>query len=146
MGGIGSAGTFNDTNDFGVNSKGTFIFINPNIGYFILDKFAIGLTGQISTRTNIIPGYQLGTFAKYYFLKDDRVINIFSEISYNSVFSEADYVYNTIKLKTGTAIFLNNSVALEVSINYYKGNSKLAGNNASNVYLGVGFQIHLEKE
>lgn len=146
MGGIGSAGTFNDTNSNGDNYEGTFIFINPNIGYFILDKFAIGLTGQISTRTNNIPAYQLGSFAKYYFLKDDRIINIFSEISCNSFFYESLHIFNTLNLKAGTAIFLNNSVAVEVSMNYYNRIGKLPGNSASNINIGVGFQIHLEKE
>ena len=44
-----------------------------------------------------------------------------------------------------TVFFLNSSVALEVALNYL--NHKVNDGTQNNtIYLGVGFQIHLEKE
>lgn len=54
--------------------------VNPNVGYFILDKLAIGLNANISSskynedKTSV--GYGLGPFARYYFLKPDKQINL----------------------------------------------------------------------
>jgi hypothetical protein len=144
MGGNGNAGTFNETNTDGNKRKGTFLNLNPNIGYFFVDNLAVGLSGQIITKTNILPAYGVGPFVKYYFLKEDKAINVFSELSYYSFFYE-NYKLSTLNIQAGTAFFLNNSVALEVSLNYNNSIDKF-DNKESQINLGVGFQIHLEKK
>jgi hypothetical protein len=52
---------------------------------------------------------------------------------------------NNFKIKAGAVYFLNSSVGLEASLNYL--NQKSNNDSTNNaVFLGVGFQIHLEKE
>ena len=133
--------------------KSTSFSISPNVGYFIIDKLAVGLSARLAyviehnvntERTDNFT-YGIGPFVRYYFLEPEKTINVFSEVSY--YFEKANQIdskLNNFKIKAGAVYFLNSSVGLEASLNYL--NQK--GNNLTNnaVFLGVGFQIHLEKE
>jgi hypothetical protein len=120
--------------------------LSPNIGYFVIDKLAVGSSAQLGTETGTETGFGLGPFVRYYFLEKEKPINFFSEASY----SFFRYVHNTAKydslnIKAGAVYFLNNSVGLEVALNYLNQKNNLDYKNNS-IYLGVGFQIHLERE
>jgi hypothetical protein len=141
-------------------TEGSGFNISGNCGYFLIDKFAIGLMPSIGyAKTNgnndIGKGFGLSIFTRYYFLKAENRINLFSQLqygyssSYNGKLNTA--TGNNFTVKAGPAIYFNSSVALEVTLNYenFKLNSKQGSESTTtfrNLNIGVGFQIHLEKK
>jgi hypothetical protein len=157
---VGGSGSFTTTKSYFENNNVettqtvTGLNIDPNIGYFVFDKFAIGTAATFNFtnpkgRDNSTYGYGLRPFIRYYFLKPEKIINVFSQASYgfyegrsqNGDFSSRSDQY---EFKAGPAIFFNSSVALELTLNYYA--AKNSENDKYNYFsLGIGFQIHLEK-
>jgi len=142
-------------------SQTHYLLINPNVGYFIKDRFAIGsdFNFQINFPNKEIGstyGYSIdiGPFLRYYYLNHSKPYNFFSQVGYNyGVGLDENFKkwvdVNKITIKNGFAYFLNESVALETSFNYsYKDfnahpNFKSTSNNFN---LSIGFQIHLTKK
>lgn len=150
MGGSGSFGNYKIRN--GDDSfKSTQIAINPNIGYFIIDKLAFGISAQLnfSFYTDGSPtykSYNISPFLRYYFFENEKKINIFSEVNYEILRINNDVLkQDKFKLKAGAVIFLNSSVGIEVALNYSKQKTNQDYENRA-IYLDVGFQIHLERE
>lgn len=158
VGGTGNFSTYENkyiSNGNQVSNKGISMNLSPNIGYFLADRFVLG--AHLSVGYTIPKdaqnsfGYGIGPYARYYFLEEDKLINLFSELSYS--FGEAKLGANKSKsngygLKAGAVLFFNRSVGLEVSLDY--DSSKLKPKNSpsstSNILqIGLGFQIHLEK-
>lgn len=158
---VGGDANFNidkteSTNSSGFsNSSKFFNFrITPAIGYFIEDKFALGLSPFLaftnpegSNNNNI--SYGVGPFARFYFLKAENKINLFAQTSY--FFAQTDHPSVTSKsssfeFKTGAVMFFNSSVGLELTLNYINNKIKNSSEATSNrLSFNVGFQIHLEK-
>jgi hypothetical protein len=131
----------------GISSEITnALFINPNIGYFFIDKLAVGTKSRL-TFYNISTNYDLGPFVRYYFLEKEKPINIFSEVNYriqkNS--QNDDFKAENFNIKAGGVYFLNSSVGLELALNYASQKTN-QDSEIRNVFLEVGFQIHLERE
>ena len=125
--------------------------IEPNVAYFFKDKFAVGTS--ISYINGFTEGNKINSdgmnlainpFVRYYFLKSEKPYNVFLEPSYSRFFSKYLGNNNGFGIKTGFVYFLNSSVAFESIIKYTKISSEQ--NNLNNIYLGFGFQIHLEKK
>mgnify|MGYP003611468686 CR=1 FL=1 len=139
------------------NFKASRLLVNGSIGYFPIDKLAVGVSPYFSWSNpegskNSGIGYGFGPFARYYYLKPEKRYNIFSHLEYiyYTGYSNGKKISNTNQfgIKNGVAIFLNSSVALELSLNY--NNSKVSSESGSEskfkeFNIGVGFQIHLEK-
>ncbi len=159
---IGGAASFKSSKyDFGgVSSKQTLVQLSGDVGYFIIDKFAIGLklgyertgiNGSSNPLNNVNANtYNIGPFARYYFLPAEKYVNIFSELSYQyglmKTSQGASQNSNNFSGLVGCAAFFNSSVALEFTLGY---SSYLYNNNAgkvNNVIAGIGFHFHLEKE
>tara|TARA_R110000796_G_scaffold92271_2_gene196486 strand:- start:55 stop:618 length:564 start_codon:yes stop_codon:yes gene_type:complete len=161
---VGGNGSFYSTtviseDSFGneIRSEGTSLRLNPNIGYFFYDKFAIGLDVSLSfansegaNNSNWALG--VGPFARYYFLEQEKRINIFGAVnlSYSMGLSEINNGNNSTLygLSTGAVLFFNSSVGLELSLNYSDTTSRRDGSadsNFRNLFVTIGFQIHLEK-
>ena len=126
------------------------ILLEPSIGYFIKNRFAVGL------KLNFINGFTEGTtfsikesnlsispFVRYYFLNEEKNFNIFFEPSY---FYETNSFGNSnaFSLKAGHVIFFNSSVGFETSINYIRAENKQF--TSDRIFIGFGIQIHLEKK
>ena len=146
IGGSGNFGSFN-TKSLGVNNKGTYVNLNPNVAYFFINNLAIGATARlnISPQTNDALGF--GPYARYYFLQNDKLLNVFSEVSY-SIFEgtgKGDFKFKTLNIKAGTVYFLNSSVGIEAALNYSNEKSNF-DYRSNNIFLSFGFQIHLEKK
>lgn len=140
------------------------ISVSPNIGYFIVDKFALGLktnyTKSKEQGNGLGGGYSnenrfsLGPFARYYFLNKDKQYNILSELSYQYGF----YWFkpnkgnsNTFNIAAGSAVYFNSSVGLEFLVGYYSTKETIRVNADKNIskqngmQVSIGFQIHLQK-
>lgn len=147
-----------------INSKSRTVDIMPNAGYFVVDKLALGARLNVGSSKQKYPQAQgqnvitqnsfgVGPFIRYYLLKPDKIVNIFSEggIVYETLTSKnSGSVQGREKsiLKTaaiGAVVFLNSAVGLEVKFGY--SNLKVFNKDAreKNIQLNLGFQIHLEK-
>lgn len=133
-------------------SKGAFIIkLEPNIGYFLLNKLAVGcklnyINGFLEGEKLKTDGMNLsvGPYVRYYFLEEDKMYNIFLEPSFNKFLSNGLGNASSYGVKSGFVIFMNSSVGIETSISYVKSSSSKFDSN--DIFLGLGFQIHLEKE
>lgn len=131
----------------------TFIMkASPNVGYFFFDKTAFGTKvdytlsrSKSDDGTTKFDRLLVSPFARYYFLESEKQVNVFIESSYGfSILNEDNFT--EFSIKGGTAIFLNSSVAFEISIAYLNSNSKNAYVGANTILLGFGVQVHLERE
>jgi hypothetical protein len=138
-----------------VGDKGYVINISPNIGYFFINKLAVGSTislGYLNSNRYESQGYGFGPFIRYYFLKEEKQINVFAHAYY--VFGESKSGNNIngdngYGFKAGPAIFFNKNVAMEVTLDYNSRKLKLSEPNSStyNAFqISLGFQIHLKNK
>lgn len=146
-----SSKNYNENNTINTNE----FRINPNLGYFFTDNLVGGIQVNISF-TNTNPGndstrnhfYGFAPFARYYFLDSHKIINLFTEASYQFQYAKNPSYdrlrYRAYSLKAGTVLFLNNSVGLEFSLNYTNRSSKTDDLKIKSFFIGFGFQIHLE--
>lgn len=155
VGGSASYSTSNTTNQQGDKlSSGIGLSINPNLGYFFIDQLAGGT--QLNFNYGKPSGgysntsYSISPFLRYYFLKPDKIINIFTEISYGYGISKSQNDKSSFvrgySLKAGPVIYVNSSVGLELTANYNSSYLEQTNNNYNHFTIGLGFQIHLEKD
>ncbi len=124
--------------------------INPNIGYFVSNKIAFGANANyLSNAKRKFLGF--GPYLRGYFLTTENG-SLFGQVGYNYVqftrinssSSETGY-----SLALGYAVFLNRSIALELTGNYIKYDIRDSSvssftSDKGMFSLGVGFQIHLK--
>jgi hypothetical protein len=150
---VGGSGNYTNetvTSDTGTKTKYTIITIKPNVGYFIMDKFAVGGTlnymhqGSFNT-------YGIGLFSRYYFLEPEKIFNLYAQIHYDYDINVSDVSFTSRTRNTqfygarmGMEVFFNNSVGLEFSLQYEKG--VLNNANSDTFKTIIGFQIYLEKK
>jgi len=148
------------TNDLGGYTE-TDVNATGNVGYFFINKLAGGIRPNLffsrtkyyntsgSTRSEI------GPFLRYYFLSVDQRMNLFIDGSYaygrtsvrNNGTNTNKVSSNNFSLMGGPVIFLNSSVAVELSIGY--SNTKFNDGIHSKkeiVTSGIGLQFYLERE
>lgn len=140
------------------------IKITPNIGYFFVDKLAVG--GRFGYENIFNPNYGfgdvssnaffVGPFLRYYFLKPKKIVNVFVEGSYGigNVYRKGDtesqnYTehINTYDFMAGPVIYFNSSVSMEFTLQYSSTRIKFQDSDftRNNFQIGLGFQIYLEK-
>jgi len=146
---LGGDANFYYSNTSISTSSNYSIFINPNIGYFIKDRLAIGSQLGISFNDSST-SLSLNPFIRYYLLKQDKKINYFTEagFGYGAIFSKnTNSTYKTIgyNIKAGSVFFLNDVIGLEFSLKYLYGKQLSFNTTSQNLIIGFGFQIHLEK-
>ncbi|PJE48253.1 MAG: hypothetical protein CUR34_01915 [Sediminibacterium sp.] len=149
----------NLTNSTDKNSS-TLFSILPNIGYFVADKFAFGISTGVSftqsksnnTKSNVT-SYKFGPFAKYYFLEPNNTTNLFIQGAFGYGINRFNNFGNSIttaknisyQVAGGPVIYFNNSVGLEFILGWNFEKAIEDKSNVSSLILGIGFQIHLEK-
>ena len=142
--------------------KGFGIDVLPNVGYFFFNNFSAGLVSKFSygegkDNNNGSSGpdrnFRLGPYARYYILNKEKFTNFFIQASYNTSLFDKSFKTYQVSTKVGSAIFLTNSIGLEVSLEYSKNSIEYFNVQMSDVVqttnvirFGVGLQIHLEKE
>lgn len=113
----GSLG-FNSTKDKNTDTKTNGFSINPKIGYFLTDDFAIGVEGAFSSSTSEVAGTDItddktfgaGVFARYYFLDLGKRFKTYTELGLG---------YASIKDKINDAKADGFGAGLNLGINYF---------------------------
>ena len=157
---IGGAASFRSSKydeAAGITSKQIILQLSGNVGYFLIDKFAVGLKPEYertevkqNANHQVVNTYGLGPFLRYYYLPVGKYVNIFSELSYQYGIiktNQSSSTNNSNKLSglAGCAVFFNSSVALEFTLGYSSFSYNTAG-KVKSLIAGIGFQFHLEKE
>lgn len=150
--------------DATVNQNRSTILIGPKIGYFILDKFATGLLLNYQNDKTKSPGtsspsqnvssFGIGPFLRYYFLKPGQIANIFFETSYQYGTSKSNtgngniskYNTNNFSFSGGPVVYFNTTVGIEFTIGYLSSKYINYNDHSNHILIGLGLQIHLEKE
>lgn len=173
VGGTGSFNSYKQEQTFtwqstGMESKTIYndreIEISAKVGYFVIDKLALGITPtysnfkqkSVTASDNTTHKFSIGPFARYYFLKKDKPFNILAEANYQfgnlSVSDQPDAkgTLNKFSFLVGPEIFFNSSVGMEVLLGYKTYNQKMVESFYTSYIengfqIAVGFQIHLEK-
>jgi len=177
---VGGSATFSLSNGESISRSGsqktdyTDIAVSPNIGYFLIDKFAFGLKpgfsykwrnyGNVINEGNIVAGggyskdgfIDLGPFIRYYFLPIDQRVNLVTELNYQHGWSithpgkAKKYNYS---FYCGPIVYFNSSVGLEFLVGYYATKTTTYDITATNIdniskmngfQINIGFQISLE--
>lgn len=154
IGGNGSFSSVKTNSTVAANYKQTSIQISPIIGYFVIDKLAMGLKpGYTYTKTLTgssnysLNAYSMGPFVRYYFLEAEKRVNILTEASYQYTISKVtdnpSSSNNGFSFLAGPVIYFNSSVGLEFTIGY--STTRFAGESTSSntILLGIGLQVHL---
>ena len=135
------------------NGNSTVISVNPDVGYFFIDKLAGGIKINYSfinqSGGSAYNSYGFLPFVRYYVLPADKNINVFAEVAtgwgnaYQGGYSGNSHVWS---ISAGPAFFLNKHVALECALNFsnYSGSNYNSG-DAQTFGMNIGFQIHLGK-
>jgi len=154
FGGSASFSSLKSSSTASIQSKQTNLEISPFFGYFVADKFAIGLKPSLVYGSNSIANtnttFGVGPFTRFYFLNYEKVFNLFAEGSYlyGSITGKGQVSSNsnTFSISGGPVLYFNNSVGLEFTLGYSI--SKIVGFTGTNKELGfgIGFKFHLEKE
>lgn len=147
---VGGSGSFYSTNlkDQNTDSKTIGLELRPNVGYFLADKFAMGVSPLFAygkpEGNSPVTSYGVGLYTRYYLLNPEKTFNILTHVGYNySKSSNSDSKGTSLDLRVGPAIYFNSSVALEMTLNY--NSSKQSSTTYNIISVGLGFQIHLEK-
>lgn len=152
---VGGNGTISKQQEklFGTDIKSTNIQLNPDLAYFIIDKFSVGLSPSFGYVDLKAPTYQnkttswgVGPFVRYYFLPTENRINLFGGTSYQYLSYSNGGNEHTFLFSGGPAIFFNTSVALEITANYKIFQIHNTNTSSKTFFIAIGFQIHLEKD
>ena len=152
------------------NVKAFNISVSPNIGYFIKDRFAVGLrpaltwekgkAGDAFAPDGSVLGsggkltqirFVIGPFSRYYLLDTEKPFNILIEAAYQygigspKPFNERQSIFSA---GIGPVIYFNSSVGLEFLLGYNNTILNADGyykTSKNSIQLNIGLQIHLEK-
>ena len=167
IGGSGSLYSYKEIHNYPINYTANYtnIDISPSVGYFPVDKLAVGLRPTFSSYKGESDGggstnsfkISMGPFVRYYFLDAEKSFNLLTDISYQLGINQ--YLgavhekgkYNTLSIKGGAEMFFNSAVGIEILLGYLQNNTSIE--NSPNAYrtirkgfqASVGFQFHLEK-
>jgi hypothetical protein len=128
---LGGGASFQATDGYSV------FVLNPNVGVFVANNFAVGLQANIVSADNS-SAWALGPFARYYFGKNEKG-KPFGQATLTLGGSDGSDVSLGGGLTAGYAFFLNQSIALEAAASYFR------IDDSGLFVLGVGFQIHFKR-
>lgn len=124
-----------------VDGSATTIFVNPNLGYFIADDLAIGLSiGLTSVSDDDFDAtfFGLGPFVRFYFADA-----LFAQAGLNLGLGDDEFTEFQIGL--GYSWFLDNSVAIEPMLFYNSHNVDDPGFDFTTFGLSIGVQAFLDR-
>lgn len=145
-------------------SKELYLNFSPQIGYFVMDKVALGFrpffswskgesfpsSPTVGGGTSISKRYGIGPFVRYYFINKEKQFNILTDINYQ--FGVWDVGKNgklsNFSFLLGPAIYFNTSIGIEFLLGYNRQMEELrdiSKNSSTGFIFNIGFQIHLIK-
>lgn len=148
---LGGGAGFSSTSTGDV--KESSVALSPNLGYFVMDNLSVGGSAMVSSVKpdggDATTTFAIGPSVRYYFTSLGAKTKLFANGSFgmgSSKTGSGDPVNVTAwALSAGPAIFLNQSVALEVAVGYSSAKVKDAADATNNLGVSVGFQIHFKK-
>lgn len=139
--------------DIGSDEKITEINLNSDIGYFIANKFNIGLKPGLTYRKAIFENtrlsetlFRIGPFVRYYFLPNDKIVNVVIEGAYQYGISSNSANESKFSIFSGPVVYFNTAVGLEFLLGYSASDYSTGGGKSNSLQASIGFQFHLEKE
>lgn len=158
---VGGSGSFqhNVVSVLGRDVKYTTINLIPDFAYFMANRLSVGTNiswtyqhvhdPSSSSPNSSYSGLTIGPFARYYFLKNENLVNIFGQAQYQHFLYRANGTTinnnsNSTIFSLGSSLFLNSSIGIELTANYQFGSSQ--GEKQKEVSINIGFQIYLETE
>lgn len=148
----GGGASFSNTNiNNGSETNVINIAVSPNVGYFLINKFALGsrlsFTSDYSPKMPIKTNfYTIGPFIRYYLLAPEKTFNIYAQTSYEiKLENKRNGAIRTFSALGGPVIFFNPNVALEFNLGYATTNFKNNDLIINTFQSGISLQIHLNK-
>lgn len=170
VGGSGSFYAYNEQSmnvvtNMPVSGKLTEINLSGNVGYFLLDKFVVGLRPGIKSLKSQglntagaghkSVAFYAGPFVRYYFLNSERPFNILIDGAYQ-IGSYSNFIgkgpFKSATVMAGPEIFFNTSVGMEILLGYMHEYRSITEEppgfiqKKNGVYVSIGFQFHLIKD
>lgn len=141
--------------------KNVNLDLSPTLGYFLADKFAIGISPAFTwgkgesldgTSGSNTKRYTVGPFIRYYLLDKENLVNILTTGTYS--FGGVSLVgakgsTSSYQIGAGPVIFFNSSVALELFLGYGARSEKVERYDKTverGFQTRIGLQFHLERE
>lgn len=169
----GSGSYYKYTEDFSSQPasyiiKARSIDISASIGYFVLNRMALGMRPYFNGFKSEVSGEKgqnyyrvsVGPFARYYFLDGERRTNLLLDIGYqlglnrdfptDITFKGKDNIFSAMG---GVEFFFNTAAGMDILFGYVNkmlsiDNAPIQVNQLSNIkgfQFSIGFQLHLEK-
>lgn len=144
--------SFNSTNNKNTEVKTSSFSFNPKVGYFITDKFAVGLNLGIGSGKTTQPNqddvktsnFNVGAFGRYYFLNLGERFKTYTEFGFNVTSSKTgdSDAEKTNGFNAGAGLGLNYFVTPKMAIsfglsnilNYQSSKTKADGDNGQNSF------------
>ncbi|MEZ5034920.1 MAG: hypothetical protein R2796_08025 [Chitinophagaceae bacterium] len=135
--------------------------LSANVGYFILEKLAIGIKPGFTKFKDGVDGpgggysnqnrLYIGPFVRYYFLNSDKDFNILTDLSFQHGFywfTPTKGNINIFSFSSGPIVYFNSSVGIEFLLGYYSKKEIIKQNGEfidkqTGFRLDIGFQISL---
>lgn len=132
-------------------NSGTYLTLNPRIGYFFSPGFMAGLRYGFDNRLETsFRARELSLFSRYYPLRTR--INGFAGVGYNfgrefasNIGRDEKARYNSITLEAGAGFMLRQDLGGEISVetNYYDRSNALAGRNRGGRFkVGINYYFN----
>ena len=132
-------------------SRISSVVLSPDIGYFLFNKFAVGIDGSLGRSSSsgiVLQTVEAGPFIRFYInATEEMKIMTYGSFRYSSYYwaGAGTSTYLSAHAGFGPAIFPNEHVAIELLFNYDVPNLN------TQVFQGIGsislgFQIHLIHE
>jgi hypothetical protein len=155
---IGGSGSFSSNTEYSKNTNNKYksedFSINADIGYFFINKLSTGVKiNYYKTKPNYEgafenSSYSLGPFVRYYFLKPEKIYNIFLESAYSwEQYNSNTFITNSqaFNISAGSTIYFNSSVGLEFFVQFVDKKYKDPfDTGVKRLQTGLGLQIYLE--
>jgi hypothetical protein len=135
------------------DAKESTVSFSPNLGYFLADNLSVGASAIVSSvkpdGRDATTTLAIGPAVRYYFAPLGSHAKLFANgsLGLGSVKTGSSDPVNVAAwaVSVGPAIFLNQSIALELAVGYSSAKVKDAADATNTLGVSVGFQIHFKK-
>jgi hypothetical protein len=139
---VGGSAGFTSTSYKDVDGSQTVISVSPNLGYFIADDLAIGLSLGLTNTSPLVGDsfteFGLGPFVRFYFADA-----IFAQAGLN--LGLGDNEFTEFQVGLGYSWFVDNSVAIEPMLFYRSHSVDDPGVDSSIIGLSIGIQAFVDR-